>query len=145
MEARYHDISRRIDPGPNRREPIAKGSSRPNLYAGICTEMAWNTDSDKYVRRGRLNGNPVRLLLDTGSTLSMVSGQIVCNRIRWTLRRKLLYVAFMGIVWSIPQQWCNYKSVTGKGVYVRVAVAPELPVPVLLGKDVFRRHQELRT
>lgn len=25
---------------PNRKEPIAKGSSRPNLYAGTCTEMA---------------------------------------------------------------------------------------------------------
>ena len=45
-----------------------KGSSRPNLYAGTYTEMAWNTDSDKYVRKGRLNGNPLRLLLDTGST-----------------------------------------------------------------------------
>ena len=46
----------------------------------------------------------------------------MCNRSKWTLRRKLLDVVFTGIVWSIPQQWCNYKLVTGKGVYV-------LPLP----------------
>ena len=128
---------------PNRREPIAKGSSRPNLYAGICTEMAWNTDSDKYVRRGRLNGNPVRLLLDTGSTLSMVRADSV-QQDQMDTQKKAAVRCVHGDSVEYPTAVVQLQVGDWEGS-VRVAVAPELPVPVLLGKDVFRRHQGLRT
>ena len=39
--------------------------------------MAWKIDSDKYVNRGKLDGNPVQMMLDTGSTLSMAGGDSV--------------------------------------------------------------------
>ena len=67
-----------------------RGSSKTNynLYVGGCTEIAWNMDSDKCVRSGKLDGNPVQVLLNTGSTLrseqttSGVSSWIISGRLQ---------------------------------------------------------------
>ena len=113
---------------PNRREPITKGSSRPNLYAGTYTEMAWNTDSDKYVRKGRLNGNPVRLLLDTGSTLSMVRADSVQQE-QVDTQKKASVRCVHGDSVEYPTAVVQLQVGDWEGS-VCVAVAPELPVPL---------------
>ena len=38
-----------------------------------CNEIAWNKRSQKFLKRGMLNGKPVQMLTDTGCTKTMVS------------------------------------------------------------------------
>ena len=62
---------------PNRKPLKQSGAEKSNLYAGTCTEIAWNLESDKFVRSGTLQGRPVRMLVDTGCTLTMVRSDFV--------------------------------------------------------------------
>ncbi len=50
-----------------------KGDSRQALFANTCKEVAWNEDSMKYLRRGKLEGRPTQMLIDSGCSMSMVS------------------------------------------------------------------------
>ena len=36
------------------------------LFGESCGEVAWNTESDKYLRWGMLDGRAVQMLIDTG-------------------------------------------------------------------------------
>jgi len=47
--------------------------TKPVLSGVRCDEVAWNKGSQKYLRRGTLNGQPVQMLVDTGCTKTMVS------------------------------------------------------------------------
>ncbi len=102
--------------------------------------MAWNIDSDKYVRKGRLNGNPVRVLLDTGSTLSMVRADSVQQE-QLDIQNKATVRCVRGDSVEYPTAVVQLQ-VGDWEESVCVAVAPKLPVPVLLGKDVFQETSE---
>ena len=56
---------------PNRKESRAKAESKPALQA--CTDVAWNTDSNKYLQHGTMDGWRVQILIDTGCDQTMVS------------------------------------------------------------------------
>ena len=45
---------------------------KPVLSGKGCDEIAWNKRSQKFLRRGTLNGKPVQMLIDTGCTKTMV-------------------------------------------------------------------------
>jgi len=47
--------------------------TKPALSGTGCHEVAWNKESQKYLRRGTLNGRVVQMLIDTGCTKTMVS------------------------------------------------------------------------
>ena len=117
-----------------------RGSSRTNLYVGGCTDIAWNTDSNKYVRSGKLDGNPVQVLLDTGSTLSMVRADHVQSMQldnQWKASVQCVY----GDSVEYPTTKVQLK-VGDWGGEMQVAVAPDLPVPILMGKDVFHTSHD---
>ena len=47
--------------------------TRPALSGKGCNEIAWNKWSQKFLRRGMLNGKPLQMLIDSGCTKTMVS------------------------------------------------------------------------
>ena len=51
---------------------VAKG-----LSARACDEIAWNAESRKFVRRGKLDGRCLQILLDTGCDQTMVLASLV--------------------------------------------------------------------
>ncbi len=120
---------------PNRKPLKQSGAEKSNLYAGTCTEIAWNLESDKFVRSGTLQGRPVRMLVDTGCTLTMVRSDFV-EADRVNAQEKVSVRCVHGDSVGYPTakvelQIGNWKK------EMRVAVAPDLPVAVLLGKDTF--------
>ena len=102
--------------------------------------LAQNIDSDKYVRRGKLDGNPVQMLLDTGSTLSMVRADSVQPKQLDTQMKATVHCVHGDCV-EYPTAEVQLQVGDWEGS-MHVAVAPELPVPVLLGKDVFQETPE---
>lgn len=86
-----------------------RGSSRTNLYAGGCTEIAWNTDNDKYGRGSELDSNPVQVLLDTGSTLSMVRADCMQSK-QLDNQRKASAQCVHGIALSTPPLRFSFRS-----------------------------------
>lgn len=57
---------------PKRKETQQTGSNRPALFGNACDRVAWNVDSEKYLRRGKLEGRSVQMLIDSGCSLTMV-------------------------------------------------------------------------
>ena len=59
--------------------PDHQGREQTNagLSGKACDEVAWNKESQKYLRRGMLNGKPVQMLIDTGCTKTMVSADYI--------------------------------------------------------------------
>ena len=99
-------------------------------------EMAWNSDSDKYVQRGKLDSKPVQMLLDTGSTLM---GSVQPEQL--DTQKKATVHCVHGDCVKYPTAEVQLQVGDWEGS-VCVTVAPELPVPVLLGKDVFQETPE---
>ena len=61
---------------PNRRPPTDARAGRA-LFASDCDEVAWNEQSQKYLRRGNLDGCTVQMLIDTGCNQTVVSARLV--------------------------------------------------------------------
>ena len=115
---------------PNRKESRAKVESKPALQA--CTDMAWNTDSNKYLRRRTVDGQRVQILTDTGCDQTMVSA----NKVRLERVSRGDSVPVL-CVHSDTMQYptAEVENKIGHWVQrVKVAIALSLPVVVLLGR-----------
>ena len=60
---------------PYRKESRVKAEAKPALQA--CMDVAWNTDSSKYLRRGTVDGRRDQIIIDTGCDQTMVSASKV--------------------------------------------------------------------
>lgn len=122
---------------PNKKPP-ASLQEKPNtkaLFAGACDDVAWNKDSYKYLKRGTVDGRPVQMLVDTGADRTIVSGEVV-KMARLDAHCKVPVLCVHGDVCSYP----TAEVVLASGPWkkkTRVAVAPNLPVSVLLGRDAY--------
>ena len=107
------------------------------LFAGACQDVAWNEDSYKYLRRGTVDGRPVQMLVDTGCDRTIVSATIV--------KTAKLDPGSKVPVLCVHGDTCFYPTATVKlasGPWSKeatVAVAPNLPVAVLLGRDIYEQ------
>ena len=119
--------------------PYKKESStvaRPKaLYGGTCREVAWNEQSYKYIRRGRLDGRSVQMLVDTGADRTMVAADCV-NSAKVEGNDCVSVVCVHGDTVSYPTAVVQLQMGTWQR-QSRVVVAPELPVAVLLGRDLY--------
>ena len=118
---------------PNQKAP-GKGESKA-LFAEACDNVAWNEDSIKYLRRGTVDGRPVQMLVDTGSDRTIVSAGVV-KRAKMDPSRKVPIQCVHGDVCSYPTAVVKLAVGPWKKE-TRVAVAPNLPVAVLLGRDTY--------
>ena len=122
---------------PERRTSAASGSSKA-LLSEACEEVAWDASSHKYLRRGTLNGRPVQMLVDTGCDRTMVSAKLVKTS-RVDKGCKVPVLCAHGDTVFYPT--ARVKLQTGSWeCESRVIAAPNLPVDVLLGRDVYDLH-----
>ena len=119
---------------PNRKGSDATGATRA-LYTKTCDEVAWNVESHKYLRRGTLEGQPVQMLVDTGCEMTMVSAKLV-DSARVDPHMKVPVMCTHGDTMLYPT--ATVKLQTGSWECQScVVVAPNLPVDVLLGRDIY--------
>ena len=100
-----------------------------------CNEVTWNQGSQKYLRRGTLNGRTVQMLIDTGCTKTMVSTKYLhSNCLDHINTEEILCVHGDKVRYPTAEvklglgQWSRA---------ARVVAAPDIPVPVLLGTDIY--------
>ena len=105
------------------------------LFAEACQDIAWNEDSFKYLRRGTVDGRPAQMLVDTGSDRTIVSAGVVRGA-KMDAGNKVPVLCVHGDVCSYPTAEVELVSGSWRKK-ARVAVAPNLPVAVLLGRDVY--------
>ena len=119
---------------PKRGKPTTSGTSKA-LLASDCDEVAWNAESQKYLRRGTLDGRPVQMLIDTGCNQTVVSARLVAGA-KTHFQRKVPILCAHGdtVLYPTAKVKLQMKEWTGEG---QVAVAPHLPVDVLLGMDIY--------
>ena len=109
--------------------------TKPALSGTSCQEIAWNKGSQKYLRRGTLDGRPVQMLIDTGCTKTMVSADYLHpNCLNHDNTEKILCVHGDEVRYPTAE----VKLKLGRwSRTARVVVAPGIPVPVLLGTDIY--------
>ena len=93
--------------------------------------MAWNQESEKYLRRGQLDGRPVQVLIDTGSSCTMVRADRVCP-LKVNQTDTVPVMCVHGDSEDYPTTEVDL-LLEGTKRKVRAVVAPNLPVPVVLG------------
>ena len=66
------------------REKKADETANPKqaYFSEVCPDVAWNTDSHKYLGRGKVDGKAVRMLVDTGCDRTMVRADVV-DEAKW--------------------------------------------------------------
>ena len=119
---------------PNRTAPGAQAANKALFGGHECPDVAWNEHSHKYLRWGRVEGKSARMLVDTGCDTTMVSARwIPPSRVEWA--HTALVQCVHGDSLEYPTARVKLR-VGGVDKLVRVVVAPKLPIPVLLGRDV---------
>ena len=109
---------------------------KPVLSGTGCQEVAWNKESQKYLRRGTLDGRPVQMLIDTGCTSTMVSASYIKpDKLDYCNTEKILCVH--GDMVCYPTAEVNLRLGQWSQI-AKVVVAPGIAVPVLLGTDIYR-------
>ena len=120
--------------------PETQGQATKPALSGMghctgCSKVTWNQGSQKYLRRGTLNGKSVQMLIDTGCTKTMVSSKYLnSNSLDHVNTEEILCVHGDKVRYPTAEvklklgQW----SRTAK-----VVAAADIPVPVLLGTDIY--------
>ena len=116
------------------RPPTASGNPRA-LLAQSCDDVAWNTHSHKYLRPGTLDGRPVQMLIDTGCDKTMVSATLV-DHTTVDQQDKVPVLCTHGDTMLYPTARVQLRMTDWESDS-RVVVAPNLPVDVLLGRDLY--------
>ena len=113
-----------------------RSDSKPVLSGAGFQEVVWNKESQKYLRRGILNGRSVQMLIDTGCTNTMVSARYIDpNILDCSNTVEILCVHGDKVCYPTAEvnlrlgQWSQFS---------RVVVASDIPVPVLLGTDIYK-------
>ena len=111
------------------------GNSRPlGLLAKGCNEVAWNSQSRKYLRKGLVDGRPTQMLVDTGCSQTVVAARLV-QPSKIEHENQVPIVCAHGDTVFYPTALVTLKTGPWKAES-RVAVADHPPVEVLLGTDV---------
>ena len=119
---------------PNREGPTAAGAPK-GWYSRACDEITWNAQSQKYLCRGRLDGQRVQMLMDTGCDHTMVLASLV-TRSAVDHTSKVPVLCVHGDTLFYPTVMVALRvGLWHKGS--PVVVAPNLPVDVLLGNAVY--------
>ena len=107
-----------------------------SYFSKACTDIAWNTESHKYLGRGKVDGRPVRMLVDTGCDRTMVRASIV-QESKWDVEDKAKVLCVHGDTVSYPSAMVNIEK-DGVVTPMKVTLAPELPsgLDVLIGRDL---------
>ena len=109
--------------------------TKPALSGKGCDEIAWNKGSQKFLRRGSLNGKPVQMLIDTGCTKTMVSTDYLsADCLDHSNKERILCVHGDEVCYPTAEVRLKLGRWSQKA---RVVVAPGIPVPVLLGTDIY--------
>ena len=116
--------------------PERQGQDIKSALSGKgCNEIAWNKGSQKFLRRGMLNGKPVQMLIDTGCTKTMVSADYLpADRLDHSNKERILCVHGDEVCYPTAEVRLKLGRWSQKS---RVVVAPGIPVPVLLGTDIY--------
>jgi predicted aspartyl protease len=120
---------------PLNQSGTASGGVPKALMAQSCTNVAWNTRGHKYLRRGTLDGRPVQILIDTGGDLTMVSARLV-DPSRLNMQYKVPVLCTHGDTMLYPTATVQLQMEDWRSES-QVVVAPNLPVDVLLGRDLY--------
>ena len=122
---------------PNRKEWNVRGASKSALYGESCTEVAWDKRRAKYLQRGTLDGETVPMLVDTGCDLTLAHADYVdVSKVSGSETVPVRYVHGDTMEYPTAEvELCLERTMKT----TKVAVAPTLPVPVpvLLGRDVW--------
>lgn len=113
---------------------IQKETEKKAMFAGACEDVAWNEDSYKYLKQGTLNGRRVQMLVDTGADRTIVAAGVV-RGVKLDSEQKVPVLCVHGDVCSYPTAYVELGADEWKK-WTQVVVAPNLPVAVLLGRDV---------
>uniref|UniRef100_A0A1X7V3C9 CCHC-type domain-containing protein n=1 Tax=Amphimedon queenslandica TaxID=400682 RepID=A0A1X7V3C9_AMPQE len=111
-----------------------KESEKKAMFAGACDDVAWNEDSYKYLKRGTLNGRQVQMLVDTGADRTIVAAGVV-KGVDIDSEQKVSVLCVHGDLCSYPTAYVELGA-DGWKQWAQVVVAPNLPVAVLLGRDI---------
>ena len=113
---------------------------KPVLSGTGCQEVAWNKESQKYLRQGTLDSRAIQMLIDTGCANTMVSASYIkpdkldyCNH-RYNTEKILCVHGDMA---CYPNAEVNLRLGQWSQI-AKVVVAPGIPVPILLGTDIYR-------
>lgn len=98
--------------------------------------MAWDEHSEKYLRNGTIDGQPVPILVDTGADRTMVAAHVV-KRTKITRYQVLCINVCLYPTVEVSLAVGSWEKRTP------MAVAPNLPVPVLLGRDIYREDTDV--
>ena len=119
---------------PNKHSPDTPGQSHKALFGEACKDVAWNKESQKYIQDGTVDGRPVKMLVDTGCTRTIVASTVV-RKSKVTPKNKVPILCVHGDTCLYPT--ARVKLMCGNWEKeMEVAVAPNLPVAVLLGSDI---------
>ena len=109
--------------------------TRPALSGKGCNEIAWNKGSQKFLRRGMLNGKPVQMLIDTGCTKTMISANYLpTDCLDHFNKERILCVLGDEVCYPTAEMRLMLGRWSQKA---KVVVAPGILVPVLLGTDIY--------
>ena len=103
-------------------------------YTG-CSKVTWNQGSQKYLCRSTLNGKSVQILIDTGCTKTMVSSKYLNSNILDHVNTEEILCVHGD---KVHYPTAEVKLKLGQwSQTTKVVVAPDIPVPVLLGTDIY--------
>ena len=109
--------------------------NKPALSGKGCDEIAWNKGSQKFLRRGTLNAKPIQMLIDTGCTKTMVStNYLSADCLDHSNKERILCVHGDKVCYPTAEVRLKLGRWSQKA---RVVVAPGIPVPILLGTDIY--------
>ena len=120
--------------------PETQGQATKPAISGMvhctgCSKVSWNQGSQKYLRRETLNGKSVQMLIDTGCTKTIVSFKYLdSNSLDHVNTEEILCVHGDKVRYPTAEvklrlgQWSRTTM---------VVAAADIPVPVLLGTDIY--------
>lgn len=108
-----------------------KAETKPAFVSKLCPERTNNSNNSEYVREGRVEGNDVKMLIDTGSYTTIVKADLVENG-KWNEDETINVVCVHGDSVDYPTVEVELE-IGDSEKRTKVALVPEAPVEVLLG------------
>lgn len=130
---------------PDRKSDGETARPRDTMFSRVCPDVAWNTDSHKYLKKGKVDGRSVRMLVDTGCDRTMVRASAV-NEDKHDYNNTSKVLCVHGDQESYPSATVDIEM-DGAVKTLTVTLAPELPsgLDVLIGRDILLEDKELKT
>ncbi|XP_064389549.1 uncharacterized protein LOC135337548 [Halichondria panicea] len=120
---------------PKRSLSQGKADSKPAFNGKACEDVAWPKGTEKYLKWGKVGGKSVQMLLDSGCSRTMVSANSVDSS-KISKAETVAVLCVHGDTVEYPTAMVEL-ALGGHTRKANVAIAPSLPVPVLLGRDLY--------